>query len=256
MNIALMGALNLAEFVRSTAGRIGSYREIRGGVVVAGPVPVANGYVNAAIPTDVSISPVEFFDAANAFFTPLNRPFVLWSPTCAPSFSLEAVHRGLAPEKDPSPAMYSTEPVDVKVDLRVRLVDDEDTAAVFGDLCERGYNKPGMAWLLAHQQGYSAGGTSWYIAYDGEVPVSAACGFLAGETGGIYSVATPPEFRGRGFAASVTAIATNNLFEHGAMSVVLQASKMGFGVYERLGFQIYDHYERFTIQVQDLNEKH
>jgi hypothetical protein len=32
--------------------------------------------------------------------------------------------------------------------------------------------------------------------------------------------------------------------------VVLQASKLGFGVYERLGFAVYDHYERFTIPVR------
>ncbi len=242
-----MGALNLSEFVRSTAGRIGSSQEIRGGIVVAGPVPVANGYVNAAIPTDTSIAPADFFDDACTFFAQLDRPFVLWTPTSAPSFSGEAVRRNLVADKDPSPAMYTQVPVPIEVDLRIHLVDDEDSAEIFGDLCERGYNKPGMAWLLAHQQGYSAPGTSWYIAFDGDVAVSAACGFLSGETGGIYSVATPSESRGRGFAATVTAIATNNLFGQGATSVVLQASKLGFGVYERLGFRIYDHYERFTF---------
>lgn len=29
--------------------------------------------------------------------------------------------------------------------------------------------------------------------------------------------------------------------------VFLQASKLGFGVYERLGFSVHDHYERFTV---------
>jgi ribosomal protein S18 acetylase RimI-like enzyme len=249
MDIASLGAQNLTQFVRSTAGRIGSSQAIRGGVVVAGPVSVANGYVNAAIPTDTSIAPAEFFDDAYSFFSQFDRPFVVWTPTSVPSFSHEAAQRNLAPDQDPSPAMCTQAPVPVEVDLRIHLVDDEDSAAMFGDLCERGYAKPGMAWLMAHQQGYSAPGTSWYIAFDGDVAVSAACGFLSGETGGIYSVATPPEFRGHGFAATATAIATNNLFEQGATSVVLQASKLGFGVYERLGFQIYDHYERFTIQV-------
>ena len=57
---------------------------------------------------------------------------------------------------------------------------------------------------------------------------------------------TPPEFRARGFAAAVTGHATNHLFELGAARVVLQASKLGYGVYERLGFTTYDHYDRFT----------
>lgn len=243
--------MNLAGFVRSTAGRIGTTEEIRGGVVVAGPVSVPNGYVNAAIPMESSVSPAAFFDDAYAFFAALHRPFVLWAPSSATPLLEEAGRRKLTRDKDPSPAMVATAPVGVRGDLRIRLADDEDTIAIFGDLCERGYEKPGMAWLLAHQQGYSAPGTSWHIAFDRDVPVSAACGYLGGETGGIYSVATPPEFRGRGYAATVTGVATNELFERGATHVVLQASAMGFGVYERLGFQVYDHYERFTISTQD-----
>ncbi len=48
----------------------------------------------------------------------------------------------------------------------------------------------------------------------------------------------------------VTSEATNQLFGLGASRVVLQASKLGFGVYERLGFSVYDHYQRFTIGVR------
>jgi predicted GNAT family acetyltransferase len=111
----------------------------------------------------------------------------------------------------------------------------------------RGYDAPGMARLMARQQSYSATNTFWHIAFDGDVPVSAACGYRSGETGGIYSVATPVEFRGRGFAATVTSLVTNHLFRLGVTQVVLQASKLGFGVYERLGFTVYDHYERYTV---------
>ncbi len=60
-------------------------------------------------------------------------------------------------------------------------------------------------------------------------------------------MATPPEFRGQGFAAMVTAVATDHLFDLGAKQVVLQASALGYGVYKRLGFRVYDRYQRFTI---------
>ncbi len=102
---------------------------------------------------------------------------------------------------------------------------------------------------MARQQSCRAPDSWWHVAFDGDVPVSAACGFRTGDTGGIYSVATPPEFRGRGFAAAVTSAATNHLFELGVAHVVLQASKLGFGVYERLGFTTYDHYDRFTVPI-------
>ena len=47
--------------------------------------------------------------------------------------------------------------------------------------------------------------------------------------------------------AAVTSAATNHLFELGVTRVVLQSSTMGYGVYERLGFRTYDHYERFSV---------
>jgi ribosomal protein S18 acetylase RimI-like enzyme len=250
MEVTQAGALNLAGFVRSTAGRIGSVEEIRGGVVVAGPIAVPNAYVNTAIPTDPCVLAADFFGDAISFFAGLQRVFILWAPLSDPSFGVEATRRNLVPDKAPSPAMVVDSPTKAPSGLRFRLVDDGETAACFGDLCERGYEAPGMARLLAYQQGYSAADTFWHIAFDGDTPVSAACGHLSGETGGIYSVATPAEFRGRGFAAMVTSVATNHLFDLGVTRVVLQASKLGFGVYERLGFAVYDHYERFTIPAQ------
>jgi ribosomal protein S18 acetylase RimI-like enzyme len=241
------GALNLAGFVRSTAGRKGSVKDVRGGVAVAGPFNVPHAYVNTAVPTDPSVSAVDFFDDAVQFFSGLGRSFVLWAPMSDPSVAKEAATRNLVRDKEPSPAMVSSGPVAVESTLQCRLVDGEESASMFGDVCERGYDAPGMAKLLSFQESYSAADSYWHIAFDGDVPVSAACGYLRGTTGGIYSVATPAEFRGRGFAAAVTAVATNHLFELGASEVVLQSSKLGFGVYERLGFSVYDHYERFTI---------
>jgi ribosomal protein S18 acetylase RimI-like enzyme len=247
VTVTVDGALNLAGFVRSTAGRKGTVKEIRGGVAVAGPYGVPNAYVNTAVPTDLRYSAVDFFDDAVEFFAGLGRVFVLWAPMSDPSMAEEAARRNLVRDKEPSPAMVSSTAVMVASSLQCRLVDGEESAAVFGDLCERGYDAPGMAKLLWLQESYSAADSYWHVAFEGDVPVSAACGYLSGSTGGIYSVATPAEFRGRGFAASITAVATNHLFTLGASEVVLQSSKLGFGVYERLGFSVYDQYERFTI---------
>ncbi len=155
MDVEQAGALNLAGFVQSTAGRIGSVKPISGGVAVAGPVAVPNGYVNTAIPTDPMVSAAEFFEEAISFFAGLERVFVLWAPLSDSSFANEAAERGLVPDKEPSPAMVISAQTNVRHGLRLRLVDDEASAAVFGDLCERGYEKPGMAWLLAAPAGLS-----------------------------------------------------------------------------------------------------
>jgi ribosomal protein S18 acetylase RimI-like enzyme len=243
------GALNLVGFVRGTAGREGSSADLRGGVGVAGPVPVAHAYVDAAVPTDLAVPARTFLDEAVVFFESVGRSFILWVPSSATSLMIEANSRGLPVTGGACPAMVTTRTVGTGSTRGPRLVlaTNGEDREVFGGLCERGYQQTGMAWLMARQQVYSAPDSFWHIAFDGDVPVSAACGFRTGDTGGIYSVATPPEFRGRGFGAAVTAAATNHLFDLGVERVVLQASESGYHVYERLGFTTYGHYERFAV---------
>jgi predicted GNAT family acetyltransferase len=90
--------------------------------------------------------------------------------------------------------------------------------------------------------------------FDGPDPVGVACGYLDDETGGIYYVATPPEHRGRGVAAAATAWVTNWLLARGARIVILQSSESGFGVYQRLGFDVYDTYQRFEVQADSSHD--
>jgi GNAT superfamily N-acetyltransferase len=63
--------------------------------------------------------------------------------------------------------------------------------------------------------------------------VSGAMGYVAGGVVGIYSVATPPEHRRRGYGAAVTAATLNVAPE---LPAVLQPSAMGEAIYRRLGF--------------------
>lgn len=247
MDIGAEGLANLAGFVRATAGRRGTSADVRGGVVVAGPVPVTHAYVDAAFPTDADASPADFLEDATAFFAEQARSFVVWAQTANPELLDELTRRGLTPAQDPIPAMVATAKVGGPVGVPCRVLEGDEAAEVVGDLNERGYQQPGMAWLMTHHDSYRAPETHWHVAFDGDVPVSTACGFRTGTTGGIYSVATPPEHRGHGYAAAITAAATNQLFDLGVERVVLQASRLGFGVYERLGFRTYDHFVRCTV---------
>lgn len=241
------GAINLAGFIGSTAGRTGTVADFTGGVAVAGPLAITHGYVNAAVPTVAGSSAARFLDDAVEFFAGLNRAFVLWAPQSDASFASEAAARDLPVYDGATPAMVIHDRPVVDVGLRFRVVDDAESAATFGDLCERSYEQPGMAWLMDYHESYDAPDAFWHLGLDGDTPVTGACGYLCGNVGGVYSVATPVESRGRGYGAAVTSTAANHLFDLGASQVVLQSSTLGFGVYQRLGFRVYDHYERFVI---------
>ena len=122
---------------------------------------------------------------------------------------------------------------------------------LFGRVAEAGYEAPGLAWLQENQGGYESERVVWAIVFDGDQPIGTACGFAdttpEGSIGGVYFVATPPEFRGRGAAAEVTRWVSNRLFDRGVEAVVLQSSDLGFRIYERLGFETYDCYQRVSF---------
>jgi ribosomal protein S18 acetylase RimI-like enzyme len=242
------GALNLARFVAATAGRHGSVAQVSGGVAVASVVRVANGYVNAAVPVRRTVSASAFLGEAAAFFDRCARSFVLWVPDGHDDLHNEAVQRGgqLHPSHSPAMAIRSRPTLEPNR-LRVQLVESSADTDAFGALAESGYETPGLAWVQA-QHGYDAPGTKWVIAYDGARPVGVACGYVFGETGGVYYVATPPEHRGRGIAAAATGWITNALFDDGVEVVTLQSSSAGLSVYERLGFNVYSHYNRYVFE--------
>lgn len=68
-------------------------------------------------------------------------------------------------------------------------------------------------------------------------PVATARVSVAGGAAGLYSVATLPEYRGRGFGAAMTHAALATGRDLGYRIATLQASDMGYGIYRRLGFR-------------------
>jgi ribosomal protein S18 acetylase RimI-like enzyme len=85
-------------------------------------------------------------------------------------------------------------------------------------------------------------GIAYYLARLGERDVSTAIGYAMDGTVGIFNVATPPEYRGRGYGAAITAYVARDGFSHGADLAWLQSSAMGESVYLRLGFREVETY--------------
>ena len=95
-----------------------------------------------------------------------------------------------------------------------------------------------------------------YRAYVGTVDgkdVATSIGFTGGGHVGIFDVATPPAYRGRGYGSAVTARATLDGFEAGASFAYLQSSPMGLKIYERLGFETL---ERWSVWITPGSPSH
>lgn len=89
-------------------------------------------------------------------------------------------------------------------------------------------------------------GLSLYLGRAGGAPVSTSIGLAIDGTVGIFNVATPPDHRGRGYGAALTAEAARGGFATGADLAWLQASAMGHPVYQRLGFHDVETYVLLT----------
>jgi len=76
-----------------------------------------------------------------------------------------------------------------------------------------------------------------YLALLDGKPVGTSQLFLSDGVAGIYNVTCIPEARGQGVGSSVTLVPLLDAREMGYQIGILQASKQGYGVYRRLGFQ-------------------
>jgi GNAT superfamily N-acetyltransferase len=99
---------------------------------------------------------------------------------------------------------------------------------------------------LLPQRFVDAPGTQWFVGYaDGE-PVAGSMLYVLGATAGVNFIGTLEGHRGKGYGEAVTWQVVNAGVDAGCRHAILQASEMGFGVYERMGFRTITHYKSFV----------
>lgn len=121
--------------------------------------------------------------------------------------------------------------------LAIRTIDPAE-ARVHATIAADAFEVPVEVFdSFATPQVLGLAGFRTYVGLVDGVPVTTAIGMRGGDYVGIFDVATPTMFRGRGYGAAVTARATLDGFGSGASFAFLQSSEMGYRVYERLGFE-------------------
>lgn len=128
---------------------------------------------------------------------------------------------------------------DIEV-TRVRSRDQLDVAAA---VAAAGFEAPQGALDPLYTPDIAAiPGVSIYLAEADGLAVSTAIAWLGDDSVGIFNVATPPKFRGRGYGRAVTTKALQASFDGGADLAWLQASPLGERVYRAMGFRQVDTY--------------
>lgn len=127
--------------------------------------------------------------------------------------------------------------------LEVTRVRDAARLAVAATVAAAGFEAPREPFAALLTPTVAAiPGLSIYVALAEGRPVSTAIAWLGDGGVGIFNVATPPEYRGRGYGRALTAQAVEEGFASGANIAWLQASPLGERVYRAMGFRQVETY--------------
>ncbi|WP_411029712.1 GNAT family N-acetyltransferase [Spongiimicrobium sp. 3-5] len=119
-------------------------------------------------------------------------------------------------------------------EIDLNKVKDEGTALLWESLFEKAFNYKINHKLLLK----SYGEIDYLIAYDKTSPVGTALMYCSGkEVVGIHSMGIIPEMRRKGYAERMMHSMLYEAVDKGYNYAVLQASAMGKGLYEKLGFE-------------------
>jgi ribosomal protein S18 acetylase RimI-like enzyme len=132
-------------------------------------------------------------------------------------------------------------------ELEVVRVETADGFAQALAVAAEGFELP--ADFLAPLYMLEVTGLDGFDVYIGRVAgrdVTTAASYIVDGDVGIFNVATPSEYRGRGYGAAITAEAVREGFAAGAELAYLQSSASGESVYRRLGFREVVTYVLFT----------
>lgn len=131
--------------------------------------------------------------------------------------------------------------------LSLRQVEPREVA-LHAALLARGFGAPEEHFRqLVTPESAAAPGVRCYVGEVGGDAVTTGLGATRDGHVGIFNIATPPEHRGRGYGAAVTARAVADGIADGAGWAYLQASPAGFPVYLRLGFSTVDHFDCWVV---------
>ncbi len=123
-----------------------------------------------------------------------------------------------------------------------KRVTEPGEMSIFGDLAASAFAMD-RAWVdrtFAAASLLDAPAMAFYVAYRGDVPMSAVCSSGAGPTVGIWTMSTPPDKQRQGAGRAVLLAAMQDHVESGGETFYLIATAAGKPLYDNLGFKTVD----------------
>ena len=126
--------------------------------------------------------------------------------------------------------------------LSIEQAQDTESLKTYSQITARAFDFPdelGNAIFRVEASLLHHSARRLYLGFSDGEPVAAALLFLGASVAGIYGVGTIPEARRQGIGRAMTLVPLLEARAMGYRIGVLHASRMGEGIYHRLGFQRY-----------------
>ncbi|BFP43423.1 hypothetical protein FGF1_42680 [Flavobacteriaceae bacterium GF1] len=131
--------------------------------------------------------------------------------------------------------------------LKLQKVENRKAAQLWELLFERAFNYKIHYELILK----SLDDVDYLIAYDQTFPVGTAVAYSTGnQIVGIHSMGIIPEMRRKGYAEKMMQSMLHEAMGRGSSHAVLQASAMGKGLYEKLGFEEQFAMSNYALSIQ------
>ena len=243
VDLELLGRLadiNLAGSWNAFA-RLGGGRTGRSDTCTFAATGLPMAFFNGAFVAGEVDDPDRVVADAIGFFAEIDVPWLLWVRESVDDALVEAGRRaGL--EQSSGPPVMAMAPIPDMIPaaadgLTVATATDTAAIEVFRDLAARGFGMPReIGDRIVSDAILDDPNLAAVLGTVGGEPVSCALVSVTGTTAGIYNVATPEEYRRRGYGAALTWAAIEEGARRGCDHTILQASEMGAPVYRAMGY--------------------
>ena len=206
--------------------------------MVATGLPLS--FFNGAFLRGATEEPEHLVAEAIRFFGDRSLPWLLWvRDTVSPEVLAAGRAAGLHDAGGP-PAMGMAPilaPPSPPTELRIEIAPTPEALRDHASMLRDGFGMPQEFVDRLVQPGLldDPGMAAFVGRVNGE-PVSCSLLAISGTTAGVYNVATPERFRGRGYGEALTWAVLAEGARRGCTHGVLQASDAGYPIYRRMGF--------------------
>ena len=205
-------------------------------------------FFNGALHTKIESNIEEKIDQVTQFFKD-RKYFWHIGPTTRPTNIPETLEdNGFHPTTSPCMAANLSELEPIESNLEIKKVTDIDELEQWTRTFTSGFDIPHTFdkwWTMFSSTWGQDLGTVYYTGFIDGIPVATSLAFYRSGVVGIYDVAVIPAARRKGYGSVITVHPLLEGLKLGYRVGVLHSSKMGYKVYERLGFKEYGQITRY-----------